>query len=335
VNSYIAKCTNALNPYCYQWHYVYPGNTIMTEYGCASREYTSSVSRFYSGQIVPGGSSAGDPTISYVTVAPSTTAEPSSSSSESSDTTTPTPTIIIDPNGSQGKKKKTNVGAIAGGVVGGVVVLAALGAGLIFLCLRSRKKKRNATGTVPAPHSLGAEPQVGQMGQMGPAPGVTEFKPQPQPQGFPPSPGPQYADPNTPGGAAAAGGYYHTDNKTGFHQQQSTPHDQEVGSMAHPYSPPMTPAPQYSVPNNVAIDQVAGVPAGVAEAGGEEVQPGARRESVQTAAAHRESIQSGANRESVQSGYQPGPGPQASFLHESGHPTPPLQHHNGPIYEAP
>lgn len=340
-NSFIAKCTNALIPACYEWHYVYPGNTVMTEYGCGSVEYTSSVSRFYSGQIVPGGTSADDPTISYVTVTPTSNAESSSSSlssSESSETSTPTPTLISDTNDG-GSGKKTNVGAIAGGVVGGVVVLAALGAGLIFLCLRSRKKKQLATGTVAPPHGLGAEPQmgqIGQMGQMGPAPGVTEFKPQPLPQGFPPSPGPQFADPATPStAAAAAGGYYHSDNKTGFHQQQSTPHEQEVGSMTHPYSPPMTPAPQYSMPhNNVQIDQVAGVPAGVAEAGGEEVQPGARRESVQ-AAAHRQSIQSGAHRDSVQSGYQPGPGPSGGFLNQPGHGTPPQQHNNGPIYEAP
>ena len=268
----------------------------MTEYGCGTAEFTRSVSRLFSGQSIPGGgSSLSEPTISYVTV-PATPTDPTTTDPSRTETPTPITTIPAPPS-----KKKTNVGAIAGGAVGGAAVLA-IAAGAIFFLLRRRKNKVES-GTVGAPP--GHTSMIGS----GPAPGVSEFKP--APQGFPPSPNAQYVD------AAGNGtGYYPPqDAKPGF-GQQNVP-GQEVGGMTHPYSPPTSPAPQYS---NMGPPMVAGVPAGVAEAAGDEVQPQQQRESYQ----------------SFNPGQTPPVNPaQPAQPGHPGHLSQPGQLGQQPIYEAP
>lgn len=269
----------------------------MTGHGCATAEFTSSVSRLYSGQSIPGGgSSISEPTISYVTVPPTTT-DPTTT--DPSTTQTPTPITTVP---APRSKKKTNVGAIAGGVVGGVAILGLAAAGAIFLILRRRKNKV-ASGTVGPP------PGHASMIGSGPAPGVAEFKP--APQGFPPSPNAGYVDPSGNG----TGYYPPQDAKPGF-GDQGVP-GQEVGGMSHPYSPPTSPAPQYS---NMGPPMVAGVPAGVAEAAGDEVQPQQQRESYQ-------SFQPG-QPQAGQPGQPAQPG-HPGHLSQSGQPG------QGPIYEAP
>jgi hypothetical protein len=218
--------TNSAEPFCYQWRYVYD-STVMTEFGCASEAFTISVLRTVNGD-----------TSSLPSETPVTdeiTSTPSSSSTSTSSTSSSTSTGTSAPQSSG--KKSTNVGAIVGGVVGGLVVLGAIAFGIVFLVLRNKKQKQNAANA-----ASGATQPF-----MSPAPGVTEYKP--QPGGY----NPQQPYPG-PGGEAA--GYYSG-------QDQSKAWQGQYGS------PPTSPAPQYP---GVAPMQPLGVPAGVAEAGGNPVE---------------------------------------------------------------
>ncbi|KAF2465482.1 uncharacterized protein BDR25DRAFT_396181 [Lindgomyces ingoldianus] len=247
-NDYIAKCTDSDAPYCYQWRYVYSTRTVMTEFGCASSAFTVSVQRTSSGEATEVASSKSELQISYITVTPSS--KPASSSvSNSGNAQSVTQSASASATSQPEKKSKTNIGAIVGGVVGGLVVIGAIAFGAIFLILRNRKK-----GKDDAANAAVTQPMMGQ----GPAPGVTEYKP--QPGGFP-SPGQQYPP-------AAAGGYFNHDQKP-YNPQMGVP-----GQEMHPYSPPTSPAPQYSGPVPLqpqGPEGVQGVPMGVAEAGGSPV----------------------------------------------------------------
>lgn len=251
-DDYIAKCTELAAPYCYQWRYVY-STTVMTEFGCAASAFTISVQRTYDGENSDAATSSQAVipiSTAYVTLTPSTTATSSGDSSSSggsaasqSQSGTSSPTVAAV------SKSKTNIGAIVGGVVGGLVVIGAIIFGAIFMILRNRKNKTNQVNTGAA-----------QPPAMGPAPGVQEYKPQP-PQQFPPQQ-PYGQQPQ------AAAGFYQPqqsqDVKPGYGMQYKP--NQEIGGIAQPYSPPMSPAPQYSAPMHQ------GPPAGVAEAGGTPIQ---------------------------------------------------------------
>jgi len=256
-NNYIAKCTDSDMPYCYQWRYVYSTRTVMTEYGCADSAFTVSVQRTFSdyGSAIDTFTSS-DPVIpistQVVTFTPSSSSETPSSTIDQSATATGTiASIATGGNHSlptTKKKSKTSVGPIVGGVVGGLVVIGAIIFGVIFALLRKKKNQKAAAATATTPNMA-----------QGPAPGVAEFKP--QPGGFPPQQG--YQPP------PQQGGYYQQDVKPGFTQQahMGVP-GQEVGGMSQPpYSPPMSPAPQYSAPLNQ------GPPPGIAEAHGNSIQP--------------------------------------------------------------
>ncbi|KAF2200422.1 hypothetical protein GQ43DRAFT_73466 [Delitschia confertaspora ATCC 74209] len=321
-NNFVKKCTFAARPECFQWRYVYPNGKVMTEYGCWSTEFTSSVSRLYIGYTPAGSRSfTEDNSVSYVTVTPTgkssvngASATPSISSvsggfvapgatpAASGTGTSNSPQESSDPQPKP--KKKSNVGAIAGGVVGGLAALAIIAIVGVCLILRRRKKKN---ATVPPPN---------QQPPLGPAPGVAEYKPVPQgpPQGgFAPSPNTQYANPASGG---VAGGFYSSDNKPApaAYPQMGLP-GQELGGqpMTQPYSPPISPAPQYSQPmGQQPMGQPVGqqqptIPVGVAEAGGTPVQQ---------------------QQSPVAQQMQPSP--------QMHHP-PPQQQHQGPrpVYEAP
>ncbi|KAF2193855.1 hypothetical protein K469DRAFT_735024 [Zopfia rhizophila CBS 207.26] len=249
-NDYIAKCTDSDAPYCYEWRYVYGTRTVMTEHGCAQSAFTVSVQRTYSGQTLDPASSKSELQISYVTITPTAkNTDATSSGNDNASPATQSATGTTEPEKTSTRKKsKTNIGAIVGGAVGGLVVIGAIAFGVIFLILRSRKNKSSAANAGNGAN----QPMMVQ----GPAPGVTEYKP--QPDGFP-SPGQQYP--------LAAAGYYRPDQKPGF-QQMGVP-GQEMGGMNQPYSPPHSPAPQYSGPAPVGPQ---GVPMGVAEAGGVPIQ---------------------------------------------------------------
>ena len=220
----------------------------MTEFGCAPSAFTISVQRTFDGEnsAAATSSQAVIPiSTAYVTLTPSTAATSSGSSSSSggsaagqsqSGTSSPTATPV--------SKSKTNVGAIVGGVVGGLVVIGAIIFGAIFMILRNRKNKTNQANV------SAAQPPA-----MGPAPSVQEYKPQP-PQQFP------LQQPYGQQPQAAAGFYQpqqSQDVKPGYGVQH-----QQLGTQ--PYSPPMSPAPQYSAPMHQRP------PPGVAEAGGTPIQ---------------------------------------------------------------
>ncbi|KAF2733457.1 hypothetical protein EJ04DRAFT_272775 [Polyplosphaeria fusca] len=253
-NDFIAKCTDSSEPYCYEWRYVYSSQTVMTEHGCAASAFTISVLRTYSDgdtsfSDIPSEVPVSEKTVQVTVTAgeSSTTTDPTDTADIQSQTASPTATtttVETEP------KKKTNIGAIVGGVVGGLVVLGALAFGIVFLILRKKKDKQNAANANVGAH----QPMVGG----GPAPGVTEYKPQPNVTTSYPSPSPQY--PGSPQPPTAAG-YFGNETKPGF-QQMGVP-----GQEMNPYSPPTSPAPQYSGPAPVQP-----VPFGIAEAGGMPVQ---------------------------------------------------------------
>ncbi|KAF2798474.1 hypothetical protein K505DRAFT_371688 [Melanomma pulvis-pyrius CBS 109.77] len=267
-NSYIAKCTNSDAPSCYEWRYVYSTRTVMTEHGCASSGWTISVQRTFS----DGTTSSSLP--SEAAVSSDSSSSEASSATDASSTTDATTTsdsaanvqsATASPSTSGGSaapttSKKSNVGPIVGGVVGGLAVLGALAFAVVFLILRNRKAKQNAANA-----ATGVSQPM--MGGQGPAPGVTEYKPQPggypsPGQQFPPTPGQQYGSPAPGGYPPTAAGYYGQENKA-WQQQQGVP-GQEVGQQ--PYSNPGSPAPQYSGPSATQP-----VPFGAVEAGGNPV----------------------------------------------------------------
>lgn len=110
--------------------------------------------------------------------------------------------------GGGGDDKKTPVGAIVGGVVGGVGAIALVGLGLFFFLRKKKAKKAAGTtdpNTVPPPYN--APPM--QQQQPGTGPGGYNAVPQNQqtyydPKHPYPSPGTQYVQPNS----AVPGGFF-------------------------------------------------------------------------------------------------------------------------------
>ncbi|KAI1655770.1 hypothetical protein F4813DRAFT_153413 [Daldinia decipiens] len=101
-------------------------------------------------------------------------------------------------------KSSTNVGAIAGGVVGGVAALALIGLGIFFLIRHNNKKKRNITAQPPAAQmQQGAGPGMPPTQPVAGAAGYQQpYNPHYSQQYAPPPPGhpqqPYYADQNKP-----------------------------------------------------------------------------------------------------------------------------------------
>lgn len=211
----------------------------MTEFGCAPSAFTISVQRTFNGEnsAAATSSQAVIPiSTAYVTLTPTAATSSGGSSSSSGSAAGQSQSGTSSPTATPVSKSKTNVGAIVGGVVGGLVVIGAIIFGAIFMILRNRKNKTNQ-----------ANVSAVQPPAMGPAPGVQEYKPQP-PQQFP------LQQPYGQQPQAAAGFYQpqqSQDVKPGYGVQH-----QQLGTQ--PYSPPMSPAPQYSAPPGVA--EAGGIP---------------------------------------------------------------------------
>ncbi|KAI0850198.1 hypothetical protein F5Y00DRAFT_43436 [Daldinia vernicosa] len=176
---------------------------------------------------------------------------------------------------SNSSNSSTNVGAIAGGVVGGVAGLALIGLGIFFLIRHNNKKKRDIT----------AQPPAAQM-QQGGGPGMPPTQPVPGAAGYqqpysphysqqypPPPPGypqqPYYADQNKPAGfTSVAPGQLpdrngstsptnsqFTDNRQSSLQQQPTSPTSTVNSgwqpNQQPYPGQQQPSPVPNVPPTV------------------------------------------------------------------------------------
>jgi hypothetical protein len=158
------------------------------------------------------------------------------------------------------KKKSAPVGAIAGGVIGGLAVIALAAVGTIVLCARQRRNKNNLppnnqgmqSGTASAPNPQFAagsnHPMQQQHGQQ-----MLQQPYYPQQNGYPPAQDPRYS-------------YY------------STAKDPLKGPIDTVSSIPPSPAPQYSatapqMPTSPPQALMPGPPPGVVEAGGMPVMP--------------------------------------------------------------
>ncbi|KAG9199765.1 hypothetical protein G6514_007990 [Epicoccum nigrum] len=123
-NAAIAKCTASSAQECYRWLFDY-GTTVMTQHGCTAEGFTSTALR-----------NVGPLTTSvFVTV----TFSPAPSS---------TPTDLFTTQPTTAGSKKTSIGPIVGGTVGGCLILS-LVALAAFLIHRRRVKK--ALPPTPAP----------------------------------------------------------------------------------------------------------------------------------------------------------------------------------------
>lgn len=112
-----------------------------------------------------------------VIVEASSIGEPSSKDTAQSETARPTTTVTGVPQGEAGEDsntgdgKKSNVGAIAGGVVGGVALIVGAGLAIFFILRRDRKKKQapqaqmvDQTHTQPqTPYGMAPQQQQQQM----------------------------------------------------------------------------------------------------------------------------------------------------------------------------
>jgi hypothetical protein len=210
----------------------------MTEHGCDSEEFTISAWRTPEGATsepsseAVGGVTDRETTTSRWSLSTASTTDVSTSSSATT-TVTDLPFEEDVPR----RKKSTNVGAIAGGVVGGVVALGAIAFGLGFFLIR---KRRNNKDNAAAAATGANQPFMGQ----GPAPGVEEYKPQQS----------QYGSPQP----------YQTTPATGYYQPQQ---EDKAWAQPHVGVTPTSPTPQYPGPASPGP-----VPAGVSEAGGNPVQ---------------------------------------------------------------
>lgn len=234
-NEAIAKCTEASAPYCVDWQYDYITTTLKA-YGCDVSDFTGSVELTYSGQDIFDISSylTSIPEFSFPTVFVTQTQTLSAGLAGTTDSSSSS--FSSSHNTNSDSHKKTPLGAIIGGVVGGLAVIALVGAGLLFLLFKRRRDKRNAAAAAaftPAhPQQQGPPPP-----QQPPMPyGAPAYKP--PPMGVPPPPPMQQ-----PGNTAS---FYAPpppgDVKHEYVQQNVA----SVPSTPGPYSPPLSPSPQYT-----------------------------------------------------------------------------------------
>lgn len=230
------KCTNSARPYCYS--YMIPRSSIGF-YSCAST-FSSDFDRFettYSGQVAvrtwkkvydtdsAAASSVLIPTTSLGTGKGFVLTAAASSGSDGAAATTDAAgaAAATDGAGSStgstgkiGKKgKKSSVGGIVGGVVGGLLALGAIVAGIIFVLLKKKKNKNNATPAVAG--APGAGPDMSQQPQyQQPGPDMSQQQQYQQPSQDMSQQQQQYQQPGA------------------FPQQQSQPQYQTPGQYAAP-----------------------------------------------------------------------------------------------------
>ncbi|KAH7030190.1 hypothetical protein B0J12DRAFT_321001 [Macrophomina phaseolina] len=238
LNEAVAKCTEATAPYCVDWKYDYI-TTTMSVYGCDVSAFTGTVEITYSGQDLYDISSylTSIPEFSFPTVFVTQTQVISAGLSGSTSTSSSSSSSNND-GGS-----KTPIAAIVGGVVGGLAALAIVGAVLIFCLFKKRREKRNAAAAAaftPAHQQQQQQPPpppppMG-YGAPGPVPG---YKPSPMQQQQPGNTASYYAPPPQHGAG---------DIKHEYVQQNVA----SVPSTPGPYSPPLSPSPQYT-PSPVGV----------------------------------------------------------------------------------
>lgn len=208
------------------------GTTTMTEFGCTSELHAVfTVNPYYTSQgitVIPVYRTI------PITVAVTTAPSPVSTPSPVSPTTTAPPST-------PSPAAKTNVGAIAGGVVGGLAVIGAVVFGVVFLVLRNRRHKHNTDSAAAAGHGV---------------PTTTDYKPQPPPQSPPQQYPTQEQQPLMQPGDTAS--FYQPDaaaapDSLPPKHEYANVQAQPVGYAAVPTttelpSPSLSPAPQYTPP---------------------------------------------------------------------------------------
>lgn len=208
----------------------------MKAYGCDVSDFTGSVELTYSGQDIFDISSylTSIPEFSFPTVFVTQTQTFSAGLAGTTDSSSSS--FSSSHNTNSDSHRKTPLGAIIGGVVGGLAVIALVGAGLLFLFKRRRDKRNAAAAAAFTP----AHPQ-----QQGPPPpqqppmpyGAPAYKP--PPMGVPPPPPPMQQPGNT---ASFYAPPPQGDVKHEYVQQNVA----SVPSTLGPYSPPLSPSPQYT-----------------------------------------------------------------------------------------
>ncbi|KAF5710364.1 hypothetical protein FMUND_9566 [Fusarium mundagurra] len=237
-NTFNLLCTNSDTPFCRT--YAYPSGIF--DYRCASTsvENVQSVKFTYQGQknanFVTTTLSDGIASESL-----STTNTDSNQPSET-ETQTETTTTSEAPEPKPTKKSKsTPVGAIVGGVVGGVALIGLIGLGVVCL-LRRRKSK-------PEPAPAPAQPVMAQ--QQAPPPAPMTQNPYPQQQHFQPAAQP-YPDHSMAGSPAPSDARISTMSGPMSSVGPSSP----MGWNQQPSPPPFhTPAPAYEMAGPEAREQ--------------------------------------------------------------------------------
>ncbi|KAF1952487.1 hypothetical protein CC80DRAFT_538174 [Byssothecium circinans] len=123
------KCSGTAAPECYRWDFAYSTakTTTFKEWGCAAKGGTAVAERTWSGMSTPSKTSS---------TTTRTTSSTSASSTAAQATTLPA---------TQSPGKPNNTAAIVGGTIGGLVVVGAVASFIIYLLLRDRRLKREAS----------------------------------------------------------------------------------------------------------------------------------------------------------------------------------------------
>ncbi|KAI9798386.1 MAG: hypothetical protein M1825_005370 [Sarcosagium campestre] len=156
-NPFLLKCTNSGESFCVS--YTYPDVNVK-DFACKSvvESAIRSVSLTYKGQKLPTSLSSSLRTISLDVEASRSIFQNDNADITEASATTRT----AKPSGSAAagaRREKSNVGAIAGGAVGGVAVFAAAAGCAAFLILRSRRKRKGTPASGMDPSEGTAIPQ--------------------------------------------------------------------------------------------------------------------------------------------------------------------------------
>ncbi|OJD40547.1 uncharacterized protein BKCO1_1000350 [Diplodia corticola] len=258
----VAKCTDSSAPYCVDWKYDYI-TTTLAGYGCDVSAFTGTVEYTYSGQNTFDISSylSSIPEFSFPTIFVTQTQVVSAGLSSGTSTSSSSSSGSGD--NDDNNSKKVSIGAIVGGVVGGLGALAILGGVVICLLFKRRRDKRNAAAAAAF-----------QPAQPPPPPQPQPQQP-PMPYGAPPPGGPGPNDYKPPAAMAGVPQMQQPGNTASFYAPPPPPPPQQqqqqqggdvkydythnsVSSMPStpgPYSPPMSPSPQYSPSPPLPVQQ--------------------------------------------------------------------------------
>ncbi|KAI9683691.1 MAG: hypothetical protein M1829_004997 [Trizodia sp. TS-e1964] len=242
-NTFIRKCSSAAYPSCYTYSYPEVGYINV---GCGTRSYSSNVLTTYNGQASK--SSLASISLGSGTKSSSSTTSTSTSSSSSAGSSTTDPaaaSTTMPATSSSSGGSSTNIGAIAGGAVGGLAVLGIIAALIFIFCLKKPKTPPPANPNVaynPVAPGPGMPQQMNQHNQQMP-PQQNYYPNQPnQAQGFPQQ------------GGYAAGGAYSQNQANDYYGKD--PNSMGPNQNQYPQSP-ASPPPGYNYPEMDGVSKQA------------------------------------------------------------------------------